>query len=434
MEEKTRASTRWERDMTTSCTVPRLPSSPSRRASGGFPSPGPAWAVLQTAGAAPNAALLLTREHRELLFTWAAVGLQIQLFVPVVLVGLVKLGGTRAVLVAAAAGAALARARTSVLVLGGSTRAPLARALPWHLFRSYFQASVRPNPLLNGNASWKDAGAPKKTTPLLFCVHPHGTLALSARALFSHADALASMGAGPESARGPGSGRRRLRVVVATVALHIPMLRQLCEQMGLVVVTRAAISACFAADDSVLVYPGGAREALLATEENRAAEEEHLWLGAVPPLRAAARAAGASVVPVYVAGETEALFTRHPGRALAWIKSAVLDNVPGRFSSQVELALPRGRRLCGLPTPFPERTPLTAYVGLAMDSSDANESDAEFVDRYVVELTTLHERALLEGRSSRKRLVCLWPVQGDGDDAGGSAGARATTRPRISRL
>jgi hypothetical protein len=257
----------------------------------------------------------------------------------------------------------------------------------------YLSLQIRRNPELGA-----------EDRPALFCVHPHGVLALSGQALLSRSAAEELF---QREQRPCGIA---VRIVVTKVAHHVPVLREFSAWAKNVFSTRQDISAALKSGSALVVFPGGAEEAVAqvsedrrATRQGKAAREIHT-LNKVPALARIARCCGVPVVPIYVTGELEALdavsLLPFQGAMKAFFK--IFKFVP---------LLPIGRRIFGIiPTPMPRRVPMTLHVGRHLSIAESpstppgKSADRKFVEDYARELRALRGRALSAAREKSSEL------------------------------
>ena len=250
--------------------------------------------------------------------------------------------------------------------------------------------------------------------PVVLAAHPHGVLSLSVVLAFvlraaRGDDALAGLD---------------WRVGTVTANTALPLWRDLLMAMGFVNAHRGSLDHCLRSGLSVVLVPGGAREALHA-HPGRA----DLVLACRKGFVKLALAHGARLVPVFCFGETE-LYSLAPSPA--WLQDA-LRRLLG-FS--VPLAYGRGccsRRSTG---PLPRRVPLNIVVGAPLALPVLPNPTAAQLDvyhaQYVAALRALYDAHAPRFCPQQQQLDAAAGVEAQ--PRGGACGESSHSSPPLPSL
>jgi len=247
---------------------------------------------------------------------------------------------------------------------GGCPSDAWRRSRLWKLYCEFFQAKLV-----------KSAELHPEHGPFIFGVHPHGILALSAPAMFG--------------SEGTGFSEKFLgidiRLAVVNFAFYIPIGREFALNSGCISADRSSVLAAMDLGKSVVIYVGGADEALLAGHPTHFGLVLAKRIGFVK----IAVERGAPLVPCLTFGEHETY-------------SQVFRPFIRKF--QVQLM-----KLCGFSLPvfkpnylvplMPRKVKLTTVVGtpVVVEKVDAKDPRFESVvlkvhERYIKSLKELHAK------------------------------------------
>jgi diacylglycerol O-acyltransferase 2, plant len=180
----------------------------------------------------------------------------------------------------------------------------------------------------------------------------------------------------------------RVRGTVATVLLRIPLLRHLLSWRGLVASDREIIRRLLKRGVSVVVIPGGIREMYVS-----GMQEERVVLRSRRGFISLAQETGATLVPIYVFGNTLAFKIAPPPQRLE------------RISRRLRVGLMAFSGRWGLPVPF--RVPITVVVGQPVEHV-AGESVDDLQERYIAALASIFERHKTgAGYPADKKLIVI---------------------------
>ena len=235
-------------------------------------------------------------------------------------------------------------------------------SLFWQKYAEFFKASIVKTHDLS----------PEKT--YLFGCHPHGIVALSGPCMWGSE-------ATQFSAKFP---HIRRAIGVVNFGLICPVAREFAVGTGCISADRPSVEQALKSGTSVVLYPGGACEALVAGS----ADGVNLVLRDRFGFVKLALETGASLVPSFTFGEND---------AFEQVTSDKLRKTQIKLMKLFGFSLPLIKPYNPLLPIVPKQVNLTTVVGAPIDVAKMEKSDPRFNDevrrlhaRYIVELVALH--------------------------------------------
>ena len=252
-------------------------------------------------------------------------------------------------------------------------------SLFWRKYAEYFQAELV-----------KTAELPSDKTYLIGC-HPHGILALSGPCMWG-SDATGF------SEKFPGVRRA---VGVVNFAFICPVAREFAMGTGCISADRNSVVTAIESGTSVVMYPGGAAEALVAGSRDGVKLVLSDRLGFVK----VAVETGAALVPSFTFGEND---------AFEQVSSEKLRKTQIKLMKLFGFSLPLIKPYNPVLPVVPKQVKLTTVVGKPIDVVKMSKSDPHFeaeVTRlhglYIQELSELHAAHKLKYGSSHEQGLCI---------------------------
>jgi hypothetical protein len=233
------------------------------------------------------------------------------------------------------------------------------RWLLWHTWRRYHSYSLHAEVPLDPRGVY------------IFASHPHG--------LFPVAQWL-TLPLTCSCARAPSAAERAvaatfcmpLRGAMASVLLHVPLVRHVFRWVGNVPASRGVLEALLRGGTSVVLVPGGIAEGFLSSFD-----EERVVLSERKGFVRLALAAGVPLVPIYCFGNTRCFRVRAPPPAVRKLLRRL----------RITMELFWGRAF--LPLPF--RARITVVVGTPLHAARGESVDSLHA-RYCVALRALFDK------------------------------------------
>mmetsp|Transcript_2633 Transcript_2633/g.4799 ORF Transcript_2633/g.4799 Transcript_2633/m.4799 type:complete len:313 (-) Transcript_2633:302-1240(-) len=250
---------------------------------------------------------------------------------------------------------------------GGKVSVWLRNAACWQWMRDYFPASLEKEVPLDAEKNY------------ILCCHPHGMITLSALLNF------ATNATGVDEVL-PGV---RVRMTCLPAMFKVPWMRELFLLLGACEAKAQSITAAVSEGkgNAVSVTLGGVDE-MMAWERDRI----NLVVRKRTRIFDIALRTGASLVPVFMFGETDLL---QPLSVWSWPVVHRLQTVCVALTG-FPLPLFCGRRLFTLPSWLPNKNPLTAILGpplhVERTSTPSSAQVSHLQSRYIAALTDLFHR------------------------------------------
>lgn len=253
----------------------------------------------------------------------------------------------------------------------------------WDNYARYFPAQLHKTSELNPKEQY------------VFAVHPHGIVSAGIWAN------ILLQGSGAFQRLFPAL---KLRAATLPINFKIPIWREFVLSLGLIESSRESISAALGSGSSVLIVPGGAKEALYAKPD----DDYYLTLKSRKGFVRLAMMHGCSLVPVFSFGENE-IYGQAGSSPGSYIR-----RLQDYLYSKVGIAFPllRGRGIFnydfGL---LPFRSPIHTVVGAPIRIAKNPNPTAEDINRvhesYIEALGELFEKHRAAYGDAHRNLVII---------------------------